>query len=426
MSRVVKIGGGLAVVVAVIVTGAAVRGRPKTPVDADAPAPSAPKRAIAVSTSLVTPRSMRREVSVVGSLWGRDEVPVSAKVEGRVVRIHHDVGDTVKPGDVLFDLDPTDYRLAVQEAERGLELELSRLGLKTLPTTEFDPNALPSVAKARAVEKNALARRDRVVKIGGGASTAEEKDLAQTEYDVAKTNTQQAILEAQSTLASARQKAAALESAKQKLADTSVRVTGDAKVRYVVCQRLIAEGEMVRTVPGPTAMHQIKLVIDDPLKFQATVPERHRGVVKIGQAVEIEVEAYAGEKFTGKVARVNPTIDRANRTFQVEIHVPNADRRLAAGSFAKAAIISHIDESAKTVPEEALVSFAGVTKLFAIREARAVAVAVTVGPSMVVDGRTWVEVTGDLKAGEAVAASGQGQLFDGVAIRVREAGHDPK
>lgn len=419
MSRKLKIAGGLAVVAAAALTGAAVLGRPKPSPDADAPTATAAKKVVAVTVVPVAPRTVRRTVPVVGSLFGRDEVPVSAKVEGRVVRIHRDVGDTVKPGDVLFELDPTDYQLAVAEAERGLDFELSKLGLKALPGKEFDVNVLPSVAKARAMEKNALARRDRVVKIGGGASTAEDKDLAQTEYDVAKANTRAAMLDAQSTLASARQKAAMLETAKQKLADTQVRVTGDANVRYVVCQRLIAEGEMVRSFPGLSASHQIKLVIDDPLKFQAMVPERHRGAVKVGQSAEIEVEAYPGEKFAGTVARVNPTIDRANRTFQVEVHVPNADRRLAAGSFAKAAIITKTDPTAKTVPEEALVSFAGVTKLFAVRDGKAAAIGVVAGPPMIVDGRTWVEVEGEVKAGEPVVTAGQGQLVDGSPVRVR-------
>lgn len=420
MTRTLKIGGGLAVAaVAAALTGAAVLGRAKPPADPETPAAPAAKKTVAVTAVPVVPRSVRRTVPVVGSLFGRDEVPVSAKVEGRVARIHRDVGDHVKPGDVLFELDPTDYQLAVAESERGLDLELSKVGLKALPAKEFDVAGLPTVAKARAMEKNALARRDRVVKIGGGASTAEDKDLAQTEYDVAKANTQAAILEAQATLASARQKAAMLETAKQKLADTHVRVTGEPNTRYTVCQRLVSEGEMVRTFPGVGAMHQIKLVVDDPLKFQATVPERHRGAVKVGQTAEIEVEAYPGQKFAGTVARVNPTIDRANRTFLVEVHVPNAERRLAAGSFAKASIITRTDPAAKTVPEEALVVYAGVTKLFAVRDGKAAAVGVVAGATMILDGRTWVEVEGDVKAGEPVVTAGQGQLVDGSAVRVR-------
>src|SRR5262249_23038634 len=145
-----------------------------------------------------------------------------------------------------------------------------------------------------------------------------------------------------------------------------------------------------------------KLVIDRPLKLQATVPERHKGEVRVGQDAELEVEAYPGQRFAGKVARVNPMVERSSRTFTVEVHVANDDRRLAPGSFAKAAIRTRVDATARTVPEEALVSFAGVTKVFVVRAGKAREVPVRPGVPLDVGGpgkaRTWVEVEGDLPA----------------------------
>jgi len=66
-------------------------------------------------------------------------VTITPEVEGRVLKIHHDVGDTVRPGDTLLELDPADFRLAVAEARRGLERELAKLGR---PTRGFDVIAL--------------------------------------------------------------------------------------------------------------------------------------------------------------------------------------------------------------------------------------------------------------------------------------------
>jgi multidrug efflux pump subunit AcrA (membrane-fusion protein) len=129
------------------------------------------------------------------------------------------------------------------------------------------------------------------------------------------------------------------------------------------------------------------------------------------------------------VARVNPTVDRTSRTFQAEVHVPNDDRRLSAGSFARADILTRIDPQARTVPEEAVVSFAGVTKVFAVTGGRAREVHVRTGGSLTVDGpggrRTWVELEGagaELAPGTPVVTSGQSQLADGAAVRVREGG----
>jgi RND family efflux transporter MFP subunit len=393
-----------------------------------------PERVV-VTVEPVTPRPVRRAVTVVGSLWGRDEVPLTAKVEGKVVRIAHDLGDRVRPGETLLELDPTDYGLAVNEARRGLELELAKLGLKEPPAKDFDVTRLPTVVKSSAQEKLAAARRARLELLGGGrAVSAEETEQAESELTVTKANTRQAVLEAESTLAAVRQRQAALDTSLSKLKDTRVVVpcpsdvpAGSAlagQIEYVVAQRSVSEGEMVRVMPG-TNTALFRLVIDRPLKLVATVPERHRGEVQVGQPVELSVEAYPGEAFAGSVARVNPVVDRTSRTFQVEVTVPNADRRLSPGSFAKVAIQTHTDPAARTVPEEAVVAFAGVTKVFVVRDGKAHAVPVRPRASLKVrDGernRVWVEVEGDLPAGAAVATSGQTKLADDTPVRVREA-----
>jgi RND family efflux transporter MFP subunit len=171
-----------------------------------------------------------------------------------------------------------------------------------------------------------------------------------------------------------------------------------------------------------------KLVVDRPLKLKAMVPERYRAEVRLGQQSQLEVEAYPGQIFTGQVARISPTVDRVSRTFQVEIHVPNEDRKLQPGSFAKAAILSRISD-APTVPDEAIVRFAGVTKIFVVHEGKAHEVQVRTGLSVTVDDtgrpRTWSEVIGDVPIASRVVTSGHSQLADGSAIRVKERGTEP-
>ena len=61
----------------------------------------------------VTIRPIQRSVEVVGTFCGQEEVLVTPEVDGRVVKVHHDLGDVVHLGDVLIEIDPTDYRLAV-------------------------------------------------------------------------------------------------------------------------------------------------------------------------------------------------------------------------------------------------------------------------------------------------------------------------
>lgn len=424
---------------------------------------------VAVTVAPVTARPIRRTVAVVGTFFGQEEVVITPKVEGRVVRLHHDTGDVVKPGDVLLEIEDVDYKLAVAEAQRALELELAKLGLSVLPEASTDWNQIPTVARARAVEENARIKFDRAQKLRGTLSLAQEDvDQMGADYRVAQASRDQAIMEAQATLAAARHKQALLETARLRLAETKVFVPrpsrermqggngaayrlarprqaaesragslpdrenlaptgpphqdGDTKqaVEYVVAQRMVSEGEMVRAFPSVAAF---RLVMDRALKLMATVPERHVGEVKVGQPVDIRVEAYPGEGFQGTVARVNPTVDRANRTFQIEVHVPNDARRLKAGSFAKGSIFTREEAAAPTVPEEALVTFAGVIKVFAVRDGKAQAVRVEPGARLDIanEGRmtSWLEVRGELPPGTPVVTTGHSQLAEGTPVRVR-------
>src|SRR5262245_6590476 len=73
-------------------------------------------KAVKVTVEPVTFRSVQRIVGVVGTLHGYEEISLGAKVEGRVHKIAHDVADRVKPGEVLLEIDPTDYQLAMRQA----------------------------------------------------------------------------------------------------------------------------------------------------------------------------------------------------------------------------------------------------------------------------------------------------------------------
>jgi len=398
--------------------------------------------AVAVTVAPVTLREVQRSVQIVGTFYGQEEVDVEAKVGGRVVKILHDIGDVVQPGDVLLEIDDTDYRLAAAEAERSMELELAKLGLRELPKEDFDASTLPTVVRAAHEEKNArskLARRRSMKQF----TTGEEMDQMETEFKIAEANHRQAVIEAEATLASVRQRQAALATALERLEETQLRVPqpsaerlkevqyaarwaglkpkDPAETEYVVSGRMVSEGEMIHTTSDATIFH---LVMDRPLKLKATVPERYVGEIKVGQRVEVSIEAYPDETFAGVVARMNPTVDRVSRTFQLEVMVANPERRLKSGSFAKASVLTREDPHAATVPEESLVTFAGVTKLFVVSGEQARAVPVEPGVRIeVASGKRvehWVEVRGELPPGSPVVTSGQTQLADGTAVRLRE------
>lgn len=388
------------------------------------PAQATEPQPVAVTVAPVETRAIQRTVQVVGEFVGRNEVTIAPKVDGRIVRIHHDVGDVIEPGQLLVEIDDTDYRLAMQEAKRAVESELAKLGLAELPPNNFDVTHLPTVERSRLLVEHSESRFRRIESLAvKNITTKDEFDQARTDFNVAQANYRQAVMDARAILATARHKIALLATAEQKLADTKItapalssfsgtlRPTG--KPSFSVAERRVSEGEMLQAKP-PTAI--LKLVVDNPLKLMATVPERHVSDVRVGQNVGIAVEAYPGEVFQGQVARINPTIDRASRTFQIEVLVPNDSRQLKCGNFAKAAIQVNEDPRAMTVPAESLVTFAGVTKVFIVRDGKAFPVDVRPG----VRGGEWLEVSGDLAPGMPVVTSGYTKLAEGTPVRVRE------
>ena len=192
---------------------------------------------------------------------------------------------------------------------------------------------------------------------------------------------------------------------------------------YTVAERFVSEGEIVRAAP-PSKL--FRLVVDSVLKLKAAVPERYASQVRPGQEVDLAVESLPGRKIAGRVARVNPTVDTANRTFEVEVWVPNRERLLKSGSFATASILLNADAGAVTVPEEAIIRYAGVTKIFTVVDDRAVVVPVELGSRLDIAGpagvvHRWVEVSGPLAVGVPVVTTGHSQLSDGASVRVREA-----
>lgn len=393
---------------------------------------------VMVTVAKVTEQSIQRTVDAVGSFQGLEEVTVTPKVTGRVIKICHDRQDIVYTGDVLLEIDPTDYKLAVEEASKAMYSELAKIGQTKLPPEDIDANSfvkqLPTYVRAENVESNSKAKVERAkLLLANKALSQEDFDQIVTDQKVATASRLQVELDAMATLATARYKHAQLMTAKQRLADTHVQVpapneliAGKAgssksagKTEYVVAERMISEGEMslasIAMIKGV-----FRLVLDKTLKLMATFPERYSSQIHVDQVVEVRVEAYPDRVFKGRVSRISPTVDPLSRTFIVEVLVPNENRMLKAGGFAKLSILTQTDAHALAVPPEAIVSFAGVNKVYVVRDGKAHIVEV----SPETEGNGWREVkpkmAGELLPGAQVVTSGFTRLAEDVPVKVRE------
>ncbi len=375
---------------------------------------------IKVKVAPLTYQVVERTVEVVGSLKGWEEVTVGSKRTGRVARVRHDMGDRVKPGEPLADLETVDSDLNVQQAEKRLLVELTKLGLTEMPSANFDLTTVPSVVEAKvkldrtkqnmAREKNLIAR---------GAGTSQDFQNAENDQKAAEAGLEIALLTAHSTLANALASKIALEVAKQARTDMEIRTPilsqdppgHSGPIEFAVGKRSISEGQMVKE--GEAVL---QLVIEDPLRLWTNVPERFSGQIEVGQDVRIHVSSHPERMFNGQVARINPSVDAVSRTFQVETVVKNPDGLLRPGGFAKASIVTSRSDKAATVPQTSIVRFAGVTKIFLVDGQRVRAIEVTSG----LEGDGWVEVVGDLPKEAMVVTDGYTQLADGSPIQIRE------
>jgi len=160
-----------------------------------------------------------------------------------------------------------------------------------------------------------------------------------------------------------------------------------------------------------------RLIADDVVKLRAAVPERYASRLKVGQHVTVNVEAYPDD-FAGVITRINPQIDPANRTFQIEAVVPNEKHFLKPGAFARGQVETHVDAAVPFVPQEAIIAFAGVNKVFTVKDGKAVEAVVETGERK----GELVEVVKGVGAGQSVVMSGASKLATGVAVTVKAEG----
>lgn len=400
---------------------------------------------VVVTVAPLERRAMERTIGIEGTLKAWEEVTISAKQGGRVVKVLHDMGDRVSPGAVLVELDPTDARLAWQQAEAKYLAELSKLGITREQAEAFVSkygiseriyqgeeatkviDELPATRQARASlakARNELTRQEGLYNRGVG--TMQDLQNTQDDFKMAEAALADIILTARSVVANALTARAALDVAEQELADMTIRTpipsalppgtSEAAQIVYAVTRRAVHEGQRLKD--GEAVMD---LVIEDPIRLWANVPERFRPEVEVGQRVRITAQSRPGQVFEGSVSRINPAVDPASRSFQVEAIIPNPDGRLGPGGFAKGEIILRSDAQAVVVPLESVYRFAGVTKIYLVEGDRAVGYPVQVGREL----NNLAEVVGDpapLPTEGLVVTTGQtvlAKLAEGTRVEVR-------
>jgi RND family efflux transporter MFP subunit len=350
-------------------------------------------------------RPLPQEVAVHGTLSARDELDLGFQVPGRLDQLRVDLGDKVAEGAELARLDQRDFTLERDRALAELRQTAAQLGLDD-PAGTVDIAATAAVREAEAVLAEATQNKNRVVELVQQSlrSTA-DLETATVAVAVATSRVQRARDQVRTWIAELGVRRQQLEIAEKRLADATIRAPWPGRVaaRHAAVGQYLASGASVLT-----------LLRIDPLRLRCDVPERQATAVRIGQRVVFTIEGSATER-TGTVARLGSAIERSNRTLLVEASVDNQDGSLLPGSFCRARIVVEEAAAAVVVPSAAVVSFAGVDRVFLVDDGKAQERLVELGRRL----RDHVEIRGGLRAGERIVAA-PADLARGAPVVVEE------
>lgn len=323
-------------------------------------ASSGPRKAgaIPVEALVVRTDSLQNIIYSTGSLLPNEKVELRNEVPGRITGIFFNEGSEVQKGAVLLKIN-----------DRDLQAQLS----KNLVQEQM--------AKDDEFRKKKL---------------LEIKAISQEEYDVS--SNQLKSVQAEKQLLEAQ------------IAKTEVCAPFSGKIGL----RSVSPGSFI---PSNTMIATLQQV--DPIKIEFSVPEKYNPLVKEGMTVHFGID-YSNKDFTGKVYAIESGIDAATRTVKVRALCSNPGRLLVPGTFARISLVLEDLPDAIRIPSEAIVGDITGSKVFVVRNGKAVSVPVETGIRTEKD----IQITSGLQAGDSLIVTGLLQVNDGMPVMIK--GRAPK
>jgi membrane fusion protein, multidrug efflux system len=312
-----------------------------------------PAGPVVVEAVKVVKASMPQVITAVGSVRSDESVTVRPEVAGRVAAIGFQEGQRVAKGAMLVRLDPAIPQAELQQANANL----------TLARAKYE----------RAID---LQKRSFI--------SSQARDEAENNLKVA---------EASVSLAQAR------------LAKTEIR----APFAGLIGLRQVSIGDYVKEGADLVNLESV-----DPLKLDFRVPEVYLQQVRVGQPLDLTLDALPGRSFEGRVFAINPLLDAAGRSLVIRAQVQNPDAALRPGMFARVRLITKEMKEALVLPEQALVPQGQEQYVFRVVDGKAQRAKVEVGQRG--DGR--VEVLAGVSPDDTVVTAGQLKIRDGTPVQV--------
>lgn len=345
-------------------------------------------RVITVGTAVPIRQDMDVRLEYTADISPNQTVNLFSRVDGYIAKMYVDKGDLVKAGQLLVEIDHTDYVHAVNRAKANL-----------------------AAARAEVLRQEASVRNTELV-LKRMTALIKDQFVSQQDLDTAQVNHDSAVAQLESAHAQVKQMEVALQQAETNLTYSYIR----APFAGYVAERNLDPGAYVTGSTASTStmsrgilsLHDIETV-----RTMIEVVEKDIPLVKIGQPAEIRAEAYPDRAFTGQVTRTVQAVNRNTRTMTVEVDLPNKDRTLKGGMFARVAILVGVRRNAIQVPLDAITRLEDNQYVYVVRDGKAYQVPVELG------GRSEhrVEITKGLTGTEEVIVSGKDLVSDGTAVQ---------
>ena len=329
------------------------------------------------------------ELSLPGELLAFQTVAIYPRVTGFVKTVNVDRGSRVGAGDVLATLEAPELLAQRSEAQSKVQAAEAQL----------------AVSRARAEGTRGTFERLKAASATPGVVAGNELVVAEKTADAS-----------QSEVASAQQMVEAARQALNAIRDLEGYLRLTAPFAGVVTERNVHPGALVGPTAGGASPPLLQVVDNTRLRVVVPVPEAYTSDLKTGTQIPFTVAAYPGESFSGTVARIARAVDVPTRTMAVELDVANRDGRLAPGTFCQVRWPVRRPGPSLFVPSTSVGSTTGRTFVIRVRGGKTDWVDVRTG----LTSGSFVEVFGELKAGDEVAVRGTDELRSGTDVQARE------
>ncbi len=363
--------------------------------------------AVPVSVEKAAISNVPEIITATGELFAEDLTTVSAKVPGRIQKMHVDLGSLVKQGQVLAEIEREDYEVKVAQSEALVTQARARLGILDKPTDDVKPEETAIVRQAAAALKEARFIFDTTARLSkDGVVSRIDYEKAQVRAQGSEAAYQSAIEEVMMLRAQLTERRAALSLARQQLSDCTIR----APFSGAITRRQASLGEYL-SINSPIVL----LVRQHPLRIRLEIPERQALKVRAGQQIEVRLEG-TDKRRTGKVVRLSPALEAQNRSLLIEGEIPNEDGALRPGSFVEGTLTVNPNAQGISVPFNAIISFAGTERVFSANSG-------SLTESVVKTGRRLpgerVEILDGVKPGDLIVLNSTDRMTKGQKVAVK-------